>query len=205
MIEKVSVALPHALTKQQSLEVLRAYVQDITKGQAPVLIAPHWKQGNFHAHLVFVPVMETEPAAKERAQREGKKAVRRRQVWTLGDLYWPGTKMKTKEWMRLRWMAYANEALRKAGSDIRINHLSYKRRGIQREPSRHIGPERIARELRRGVVQPTGVSSQKLLELATGASERQQEVEIQELELLLNTIGEVSGLKQRTRSRSLIR
>jgi MobA/MobL family len=44
------------------------------------------------------------------------------------------------EQARERWAALTNKALERAGSASRVDHRSYARQGVQREPGRHFGP-----------------------------------------------------------------
>ena len=41
---------------------------------------------------------------------------------------------------RERWAALVNDTLKGAGRDERVDHRSYGRQGIDREPGRHFGP-----------------------------------------------------------------
>ena len=48
-----------------------------------------------------------------------------------------------REWMehaRERWATLSNEMLARRGRDERVDHRSYERQGIDREPGRHFGP-----------------------------------------------------------------
>ncbi len=48
-----------------------------------------------------------------------------------------------REWLehaRERWAALSNEALQRAGRSERVDHRSYQRQGIDREPGEHYGP-----------------------------------------------------------------
>jgi hypothetical protein len=56
---------------------------------------------------------------------------------------------------RVRWGDLVNAALERAGHEIRIDHRSHKERGIEAEPTRHLGPAAAGLERR------TGEKSQK--------------------------------------------
>ena len=51
-------------------------------------------------------------------------------------------------WIREQWAVVANAALEAAGSDARIDHRTLKAQGIDREPTRHIGPSVLGMENR---------------------------------------------------------
>jgi hypothetical protein len=201
VVEKLTVALPHDLSKDQGMELVRAFAHDITRNQVPVLIAPHWKRGNFHAHLVFVPRMESETEAIGRARKEGKKFVRRKQLWNIGSMYRPTSKFKTRDWLRMRWRTFANSALREAGSDVRICHLSYARRGVLRQPGEHIGPERLARELRIPIVSAATQAGGLLQDVVAGHASKPPKAELQEIDALLDLLAEhIAPARKRQRS-----
>ena len=44
------------------------------------------------------------------------------------------------EQARERWAALTNEALERAGRADRVDHRSYERQGVDREPGEHYGP-----------------------------------------------------------------
>ena len=206
--EKLSIALSHDLTKQQGLDAARRFVLDITKGEVPVLIAPHFKPGNWHVHVMMIlPQMETDAQARVRAAREGKKAVRPKCNFRLNGLYWPNTKIKTREYLRMRWRTFANQALAEAGSDVRLCHLSHARRGIKRQPGRHFGPEALARQTKDLAIAPLVATKQTLQRSATllnsvTCEPTQSEKAIPELEELAAMFGraaKVAGNSARDR------
>ena len=85
---------------------------------------------------------------------------------------------------RERWAELTNEALRRVGRDERVDHRSYARQGIGREPGRHYGPaaahmvgrgirhERLEAELERGDVLTRVAWLDRELEVATSESVR---------------------------------
>ena len=82
-------------------------------------IAYHAKRGNPHAHILL----------------------------TLRDIGPDGFGKKNRSWnaprlletWRESWAAAVNRFLEKAGLDIRIDHRSYRRRGVDLTPTKHIG------------------------------------------------------------------
>lgn len=61
--------------------------------------------------------------------------------------------LKSEEWllhMREVWAQFQNEALAKAGHDVRVDHRTLDAQGIDREPEKHLGPQAIGYEERTG-------------------------------------------------------
>ncbi|WP_300416052.1 MobA/MobL family protein, partial [uncultured Oscillibacter sp.] len=56
---------------------------------------------------------------------------------------------------RAAWAAYTNQALEAAGRPERIDHRSYKRQGVDKIPTVHMGPAASQME-RRGIVTEKG-------------------------------------------------
>ena len=105
---------------------------------------------NYHAHLLrttreIAPDGLGRKLASERAGRDRK-----------ADL---------KE-IRAKWAAMVNAALQRAGKDARVDHRSLRDQGIDREPTRHLGPSAAGYERR------TGEPSRKRLDWAAEAASR---------------------------------
>ncbi len=114
--------------------------------------------GNPHAHIMLTirPIKEN-----------GKWGAKCRKVYDLdgqgqripdGKGGWKNHREDTTDWnqrgnaekWRAAWAAYANRALEAAGRPERIDHRSYKRQGVDKIPSVHMGPAASQME-RRGV------------------------------------------------------
>ncbi|WP_199867129.1 MobA/MobL family protein, partial [Paraclostridium sordellii] len=72
-------------------------------------------------------------------------------------------KKETLENWRAQWSIYANKALEKANRKERIDHRSYKDRGIDRLPTRHEGPTVRAME-KKGIKTEIGDINRKIQE-----------------------------------------
>jgi len=86
---------------------------------------------NPHAHILLTP---------RRITPEGFDSVKDRS-WNL-----PSTLVKWRE----EWANFLNKTLEKKGLDDRVSHKSYKDQGIDREPTKHLGPVYAALE-RKGI------------------------------------------------------
>lgn len=132
--------MPDELSEKERIEVAREFAKAIcvTYGVAADLcIHAPGKDGdkrNHHAHIL------TTTRSYQNEQLGEKTRV----------LDSPKTSGKEVESMRKVWADIANRALEKAGHEARIDPRSLKKQGIDREPTRHLGPVATAME-RRGV------------------------------------------------------
>lgn len=149
VIDKVTIALPLELDAVQRVELVRAFAAEVTQGRVPWLAAVH-DQGkdaeNPHAHVVL----------RDRDLETGKMALRMSQSGST-------------EMLRETWERVCNAALERAGVNDRIDRRTLEAQGIEREPTKHIGPQALQIEAR----EPKG--SWKIAALAeerTAANER---------------------------------
>lgn len=68
--------------------------------------------------------------------------------------------------VRARWAALVNDALERHGHAARVDHRTLEAQGVEREPTRHLGPAAVGYERR------TGESSAKRIEQQRVAAER---------------------------------
>jgi Ti-type conjugative transfer relaxase TraA len=131
------IALPNELTAEQRLEAARAFAQSLAdRYGAAVDVAVHSPHGetdirNHHAHLMMT-VRSVEPEGlgdKTLMEQENK--------WLLSRAL-PTTQLQLRE-VRQSWEGIANERLAAAGLDIRIDHRSHQERGLEIEPTEHMG------------------------------------------------------------------
>ena len=131
------IALPHELNAEQRLEATREFAQGLAdRYGAAVDFAIHAPHGetdvrNHHAHLMMT-VRAVGPEGfgdKTTIERENK--------WLLSqDL--PTSQMQLRD-VRQSWEQIANEKLAEAGLDVRIDHRSHQERGLEIEPTEHMG------------------------------------------------------------------
>lgn len=131
------IALPHELTAEQRLELTREFAQDLAdRYGAAVDFAIHQPHDasdvrNHHAHLL----MTTRQVGPEGLG--DKTYIERENKWLLShDL--PTSQMQLRD-IRQSWEHHANEHLAAAGLDIRIDHRSHQERGLELEPTEHMG------------------------------------------------------------------
>lgn len=153
---EVEVSLPHTLTHNQRAELVRGFAASLAAEGVAVdysIHAPHPHRRprdgalgadlpgdddrNWHAHVLVshLPITPDGPGKRVSKLFDGPAAV---------------------EAVRARWAEHVNRAYVAAGlEDLRQDHRSYADQGIDRTPTRHIGPTVVAME-RRGVVTERG-------------------------------------------------
>lgn len=137
---EMRVALPHELTDEQRQALALEYGAAIRdRYQTVVDLSLHRADRggdvrNEHMHMLFPDraIGEDGFGNKLRALHDRK------------------TGPAEIEWMRAKWAECANRALERAEISKRIDHRSYAERGIDKLPTRHVGPKLTAAE-RRGI------------------------------------------------------
>jgi len=133
----IGFGVPHQITAEQRLEATRLFAQALAdRYGGAVDFAVHSPQGksdirNHHAHLLMTTrVVEAQGlGAKTQIERENK--------WLLSQNL-PTSQMQLRD-IRVLWEQVANERLAAAGLDLRIDHRSHRERGLEIEPTRHVG------------------------------------------------------------------
>lgn len=165
LAREVEVALPRELTREQQLALLRAYVKDnfVAAGMCADFALHDKCDGNPHAHILLTirPLKE-----------DGTWGAKCRKVYDPdehgqripdGKGGWKNHREDTTDWndkgkaevWRAAWAAYTNQALKDAGRPERIDHRSYKRQGVDRIPTIHMGVAATRME-RRGIATEKG-------------------------------------------------
>lgn len=128
LAREVEFALPGELSPAEAIGLARDYVREefVARGMVADLNV-HWEPDNPHAH-VMLTMREIDGGGFGRKVRE----------WNQAELL--------RGW-RQRWAERANQRLHELGFDVRIDHRSYKDRGIEFEPTSHLG--RAVDEMRR--------------------------------------------------------
>lgn len=190
------IALPHELTPEQRFEATRDFAQELANRYGAAvdfaIHSPHDASDvrNHHAHVMMTTRQVTEDGLGEKTYLE------RENKWLLAnDL--PTTDMQLRD-LRQRWEGVANEHLARAGLDIRIDHRSHMERGLEIEPTEHMGVHATQME-RRGL----DVSRTRLDE---DAAKRNAELIREKPEQVLTLItGEKSVFDRRDVARTLHR
>lgn len=147
--KEVELALPSELTRDQQVELTRAFAQGVTRGKHPYTFAVHEGKGvNPHAH-VFLSERTVDGIERPKEQffrRANSQSPER--GGAMKDRTFQG-----KAWLeatREGWAVLSNRALEQAGHEARIDHRSYEAQGILKVPEQKIGVRTLAME-RRGL------------------------------------------------------
>ena len=145
------LALPAELASAQQLELVKRFIQIEGRGR-PFEFAVHCPQGSVaglpqpHAHVMFSNRL---PDAVERTPEQHFQRFNRKSP-ELGGCFKEGAGIPISEMTnRLRatrklWAELQNESLCHHGHMARVDHRSYKERGIGREPEQHLGSFRVS-------------------------------------------------------------
>jgi Ti-type conjugative transfer relaxase TraA len=131
------LALPHELTREQQIALTRAFAQHLAdRYGAAVDFAIHRPTGetdirNVHAHVLMTTRQIGEHGLGD------KTLIERENKWLLNQNQ-PTAHMQLRD-LRQAWESHANRALIKAGLDIRIDHRGHLERGLEIEPTEHVG------------------------------------------------------------------
>ena len=134
---EIEIALPHELTGEQRLELTREFAQGLAdKYGVAVDFAIHNPDAkmdvrNHHAHIMLT-TRKVEPNGL------GDKTELEIPNYRLQAMGLPTTHDQLRD-MRLDWEERANRHLALAGHDIRIDHRSHRERGLEIEPTQHVG------------------------------------------------------------------
>ena len=145
----IEAALPRELSREQQLALIRSFVQDnfVDKGMCADIALHDKGTGNPHVHIML-----TMRPLKE----DGEWGAKCRKVYDLdergqripdGKGGWKNHREDTTDWndkgnvelWREAWADYVNRAQAAIGLSERIDHRSYKRQGIDKIPSVHLG------------------------------------------------------------------
>lgn len=131
------IALPHELTAAQREELCREFARSLAdRYGAAVDFAIHSPQRasdirNHHAHLMMTTRAVTAAGLGD------KTAIERENKWLIArDM--PSSQSQLRD-IRQSWEQMANEHLARTGLEIRIDHRSHVERGLEIEPSDHLG------------------------------------------------------------------
>ncbi|HEY5300090.1 MAG TPA: Ti-type conjugative transfer relaxase TraA, partial [Acetobacteraceae bacterium] len=134
---EIEVSLPHELTGEQRLALTREFAQGLADRYGVAvdfaIHSPHGKTDirNHHAHIMMTTrkVGPDDLGEKSDLELENKK---------LQALGLPTSHEQLRD-IRIGWEQRTNEHLARAGLDIRVDHRSHQERGLEIEPTQHMG------------------------------------------------------------------
>lgn len=158
LAREVEVALPNELNREEQLKLVREFVKDtfVDAGMCADIAVHDKGDGNPHAHIMLT-LRPLNP--------DGTWGAKCRKVYELdadgnripdGKGDWKNRRENTTDWndkgnaekWRAAWAAHLNKALELKGVSARVDHRSYKRQGIDKIPSIHMGVAAMRMEKR---------------------------------------------------------
>lgn len=135
------IALPVELSMEQNIALMRQFVleQVLSRGQVADWVY-HDEPGNPHVHLMTTlrPLTEKGFGSKKIVVMGDDGGVLRTKAGKIQYRLWAGEKQEFLE-QRNGWLDLQNQHLVLAGLEVRVDGRSYAERGIELEPTAHIG------------------------------------------------------------------
>ena len=168
------LALPHELDDAQRLELTRGFASHLAdRYDAAVDVAIHQPHEgkdlrNRHAHLLMTTRQVLPRGFGEKTQLEwdNKRLLSQ-------DLPTSHLQLRT---LRQEWEEQTNRALGRAGHDIRVDHRSHSERGLEIEPTQHVGVHATGVVRRGGAVERRRIDPEAAQRNAARIRERPEEV-----------------------------
>jgi Ti-type conjugative transfer relaxase TraA len=134
---EIEVSLPHELSGEQRLALTREFAQGLADRYGVAvdfaIHSPHGKTDirNHHAHIM----MTTRKAGPDGLGEKSELELENKKLQALGL---PTSHEQLRD-IRIGWEQRTNEHLARAGLDIRVDHRSHQERGLEIEPTQHMG------------------------------------------------------------------
>ncbi|HTR67852.1 MAG TPA: Ti-type conjugative transfer relaxase TraA [Terriglobales bacterium] len=134
---EIEIALPHELTAEQRVALTRDFARQVAdRYGVAVDFAIHSPHGhtdirNHHAHILLTTRKLTADGLGEKSELE----LENKKLEALGL---PTTHDQVRD-IRVVWEGIANAHLAQAGLDVRIDHRAHQTRGLEIEPTQHMG------------------------------------------------------------------
>ena len=132
LAREIQISLPRELTQEQNIDLAHAFVQEVfvNAGMCADLCVHDNGDGNPHSHIMLT----MRPIEQDGAWGAKSRTVGGRKINTVD---W-NDRDKAEEW-RKAWEDFQNAALGKHGFDVRVDHRSYVRQGVEQIPTVHLG------------------------------------------------------------------
>jgi len=147
---QIEIGLPAEIDREAQINLARGYVQKqfVDRGMCADICVHDKGDGNPHAHVMLTmrPLeLDGTWGAKSKKQyvldRDGQKIM-------LPSGNWKSKHIPTTDWdehsnaehWRMEWAREVNREYERRGLEQRIDLRSYERQGLDKEPTRHLGP-----------------------------------------------------------------
>ncbi|MBQ2724213.1 MAG: MobA/MobL family protein [Clostridia bacterium] len=172
LAREINIALPVELSREQQIELVREYCRDsfVSAGMCADFAVHDTGVGNPHAHIMLT----MRPFREDRTWDD-----KQRKVYRLDEngqkIYDPVKRQydcdsvpttdwnehsKAEDW-RSAWADMTNKYLGQNGIQVRVDHRSYKRQGIEQIPTIHLGSAATQME-RRGIRTEKGDTNRQI-------------------------------------------
>lgn len=185
LAREIEVSLPREIDRECQVQLVRDYVNGcfVSAGMCADFSIHDRQDGNPHAHIMLTmrPLEQTgEWGAKCRKEyildkngnrirkADGKYKSRRVDTTDWND------RGKAEEWRKL-WADYVNRSLAEHGIHEKVDHRSYKRQGIEKIPSVHMGAA-ASRMERRGISTVKGMENRQIVEQNSLLEETERQI-----------------------------
>jgi hypothetical protein len=149
VLDKIRIALPRELAEAQRAALVREFMNDLCGGKrVPWIAAIHQSGKDAHNPHVHIDVHDRSLDTGRRVLRLSDSTRDRLKAGLPGP--------KAVDWIRTRWEAVCNRALKRAGHDMRIDRRTLQAQGIDRAPTIHEGPR--AQHINNSVKRPRSKS-----------------------------------------------
>lgn len=134
---EIEVALPHELSAEQRLDLTREFARELAdRYGVAVDFAIHSPHGhtdvrNHHAHIM----MTTRKVGPDGLGEKSALELENKRLQALGL---PTSHEQLRD-LRVAWEERTNAHLARAGLDLRVDHRSHQERGLEIEPTQHMG------------------------------------------------------------------
>lgn len=157
---EIEIALPVELDKAARLELAREFVQQnfVARGMCADLCVHDKRDGNPHAHILLTTRPLNPDGTWGAKSQKAYILDSRGQKIRLPSGEYKSRKISAVDWddranaelWRENWATAVNRELERHGLEQTVDHRSYARQGVDREPSKHLGKDAAALE-KRGV------------------------------------------------------
>ncbi len=194
LAREVEVSLPRELDRDQQIQLVRDYVDAsfVSAGMCVDFSIHDRQDGSPHAHIMLTmrPLEQSgewgakcrkeyilDKAGNRIRKPDGKYKSRRADTTDWND------RGKAEEWRKL-WADHVNHSLAEQGIHRKVDHRSYKRQGIEKIPTIHMGAAASQME-RRGIPTGRGMENRQIAEQNHLLEETGRKI----AELCLSTLG----------------
>ena len=171
LAREVEVAIPRELDREEQIRLTREYVQEqfVSRGMCAD-VNLHKKGKNIHAHIMLT-MRPINPDGTWGAKSSKEYVLDRQgQRIMLDSGEWKSRKVSAVDWnerdnaeiWREAWATTLNRELERRGLKP-VDHRSYKRQGLDKEPQQHMGPKALELE-RQGVQTEIGDKNRAIRE-----------------------------------------